>query len=75
MKTLFLAFFALLSGCTAAPQTGVTFPPLPVWRQVSGTITAQQVGAEVAKLAPGALLLTSDATFTVLDYDLSLIHI
>lgn len=70
MKLIQLLPLLLLFGCASpAQQQGVSFSRLPAWVPVNGTVTAQQVAAEVAKLAPGAQLLTSDGTFTLLDHD------
>lgn len=84
MKRVILILAALaFAGCStltqptsvsapAVAQSGVHFPPLPKWVPVSGTITTQQLYAEVARLAPSAQLLTSDATYTVLDHEFAL---
>lgn len=60
---------ALIAGCAQAP--GVTLAPLPAWRAPAdpAPIPASRVAAEVARLAPGAQLRYSDASYSLVSKD------
>ncbi|HSV73448.1 MAG TPA: hypothetical protein VLH79_06790 [Chthonomonadales bacterium] len=72
VRRLVIASLVLLAaGCQATDTGRVSVPALPAWRAPaqSGIVTWEQVAAGVQQHAPGAQLVTSDATFTALSAD------
>jgi hypothetical protein len=65
-----LSAVCLLPACSA-PAGRVQVPAVPAWIAPTGspTYTAAQVLQECARLAPGAVVETSDATFTPLAHE------
>lgn len=61
----------LCGGCASAPSGAVTLPSIPKWQAPADarTFATGDVALYVAALAPGAQLITTDATFTPVSHE------